>query len=259
MSATVEIKNLSKIFARQDTDSTLHALDKINLSVGAGEFVTLLGASGCGKSTLLRLIAGLETPTMGEVLFDGEPIRGTDSRRGLVFQEHTLFPWLTVRENMKFALKSTKQYAKKKDEIDGWLDLAGLSEFSNTYPSRLSGGMRQRAALVRALSVSPDVLLLDEPLGALDSFTRMNLQDELIRLWRERGNTMVMVTHDIDEAIYLSRRIAVMSPRPGRIVEILDVPMSYPRNRAADGFTELRMRILKRLNFAQDVQEEYTI
>ncbi|MDR2392801.1 MAG: ABC transporter ATP-binding protein [Treponema sp.] len=259
MSATVEIKNLSKIFARQDTDGTLHALDKINLSVGAGEFVTLLGASGCGKSTLLRLIAGLEMPTIGEVLFDGEPIRGTDSRRGLVFQDHTLFAWLTVKENMKFALKSAKRYTEKKGEIDSWLALAGLSEFSDTYPRQLSGGMRQRAALVRALSVSPDVLLLDEPLGALDSFTRMNLQDELIRLWRERGNTMVMVTHDIDEAIYISQRIAVMSPRPGRITEILDVPMSYPRNRAADDFTKLRTLILKLMHFARDIQEEYTI
>lgn len=259
MSATVEIKNLSKIFARQDTDGTLYALDRINLSIGAGEFVSLLGASGCGKSTLLRIIAGLETPTIGEALFNGEPIRGTDSSRGLVFQEHTLFAWLTIKGNMKFALKSTNLYTEKKGEIDSWLALAGLSGFSDTYPRQLSGGMRQRATLVRALSVSPDVLLLDEPLGALDSFTRMNLQDELIRLWRERGNTMVMVTHDIDEAIYLSQRIVVMSPRPGRIVNILDVPMSYPRNRASDDFTAIRTRILKLMHFARDVQEEYAI
>jgi ABC-type nitrate/sulfonate/bicarbonate transport system ATPase subunit len=259
MSASVEIKDLSKIFAHQDTDSTLMALDNINLSVGSGEFVTLLGASGCGKSTLLRIIAGLEAPTVGEALFDGETIRDTDSRRGLVFQEHTLFAWLTVKENITFALKSAKQYAGKKTEVDGWLSLAGLTEFSGNYPRQLSGGMRQRAALVRALSVSPDVLLLDEPLGALDSFTRMNLQDELIRLWEERKNTMIMVTHDIDEAIYLSQRIVVMSPRPGRIARILDVPMSYPRNRASGDFTALRTRILKLMDFARNVQEEYAI
>jgi ABC-type nitrate/sulfonate/bicarbonate transport system ATPase subunit len=259
MSASVEIRNLSKVFARQDTDGTLRALDNISLKVDAGEFVTLLGASGCGKSTLLRIIAGLETPTVGQALFNGEVIKGTDSRRGLVFQEHTLFAWLTVRGNVEFALKSTKQYGAKKGEVDSWLALAGLTEFTNNYPRQLSGGMRQRAALVRALSVSPEALLLDEPLGALDSFTRMNLQDELIRLWRERGNTMIMVTHDIDEAIYLSQRVVVMSPRPGRIARILNVPMNYPRNRAAGDFTALRTQILKYMDFARDVQEEYTI
>jgi ABC-type nitrate/sulfonate/bicarbonate transport system ATPase subunit len=258
--ASVEIKGLSKIFARQgSTDTTLQALDNIDLNIEKGEFVTLLGASGCGKSTLLRIIAGLEVPTVGEALFNGEPIKGTNSQRGLVFQEHTLFSWLTVRNNIAFALKSTKQYKSKKKDIDGWLALAGLTDFANNYPHQLSGGMRQRAALVRALSVAPEVLLLDEPLGALDSFTRMSLQDELIRLWRENGNTMIMVTHDIDEAIYLSERIVVMSPRPGRISKVLDVSMSYPRNRASSDFTVLREQLLKFMDFAQDVQEEYTI
>jgi NitT/TauT family transport system ATP-binding protein len=259
MNASVEIKNLSKVFARQDVAGTLHALDNINITVKAGEFITLLGASGCGKSTLLRIIAGLEVPTMGEALFDGVPIKGTDSRRGLVFQEHTLFAWLSVRGNIEFALKSAKQYTEKKEAVDDWLLLAGLSEFADNYPHQLSGGMRQRAALVRALSVAPRLLLLDEPLGALDSFTRMNLQDELIRLWRGNGNTMIMVTHDIDEAVYLSQRIVVMTPRPGRIAQIINVPMSYPRNRAAGDFTALRTQILKRMDFARDVQEEYTI
>ena len=259
MSASIEIKNLSKIFARQDADATLQALDNINLSIETGEFVTLLGTSGCGKSTLLRIIAGLEMPTVGEALFDGIQIKDTDSRRGLVFQEHSLFAWLTVRGNIEFALKSVKQYKEKKHEVARWLALAGLTDFAGNYPHQLSGGMRQRAALVRALAVSPKVLLLDEPLGALDSFTRMNLQDELIRLWQERGTTMIMVTHDIDEAIYLSQRIVVMSPRPGRIAQIYDVPMSYPRNRAASDFTVLRSQILKQMDFARDIQEEYTI
>lgn len=259
MSGRVEIENLSKIFARQDTDRTLLALDNINLFIGEGEFITLLGASGCGKSTLLRIIAGLEVPTIGKVLFDGKPIQGTDSKRGLVFQEHTLFAWLTVKGNIEFALKSVRQCQDIKGLVNSWLSIAGLSEFADNYPHQLSGGMRQRAALVRALSVSPEVLLLDEPLGALDSFTRMNLQDELIRLWQERRNTMVMVTHDIDEAIYLSQRIVVMSPRPGRITKILEVPMSYPRNRASGDFIVLRAQILKLMDFAKDVQEEYSI
>jgi len=255
---SLKIDGVTKIFARQTEEGTLTALDNINLEIKDGEFVTLLGASGCGKSTLLRIIAGLEIPTQGDALFDGEKINGTSPKRGLVFQEHTLFAWLTVKQNIEFALKATKKSVSKSDVAD-WLRVAGLSEFANNYPHQLSGGMRQRAALVRALAVSPDVLLLDEPLGALDSFTRMNLQDELIRLWQERGNTMIMVTHDIDEAIYLSRRIVVMSPRPGRIAQILEVPMSYPRNRAAGDFTELRSRILKLMDFAHEVQEEYTI
>jgi ABC-type nitrate/sulfonate/bicarbonate transport system ATPase subunit len=259
MSASVEIKGVTKVFARQGMDDTLFALDDINISIQPGEFVSLLGASGCGKSTLLRIVAGLEIPTKGEVFFNDEIIHGTDPRRGLVFQEHTLFAWLTVKGNIEFALKAVKQYDQKKEEIADWLAIAGLSDFADNYPHQLSGGMRQRAALVRALAVSPDVLLLDEPLGALDSFTRMTLQDELLRLWKERKNTMLMVTHDIDEAIYLSSRIVVMSPRPGRIAKILDVPMNYPRNRASDDFTELRSQILKLMEFAHDVQIEYML
>lgn len=259
MSGRVEIRNLSKVFARQGADDTLHALDNINVDIQPGEFVTLLGASGCGKSTLLRIITGLEIPTQGEALFNGDRICGTSPERGLVFQEHTLFAWLTVRQNIEFALKTSRQYNDKKCEIDNWLALAGLTEFAANYPHQLSGGMRQRAALVRALAVSPDVLLLDEPLGALDSFTRMNLQDELVRLWKERGNTMIMVTHDVDEAIYLSQRIVIMSPRPGRITRIINVPQSYPRNRASSDFTALRNEILKLMDFAKEPQQDYVI
>lgn len=258
MSARVEIQNVTKIFARPDGD-TLLALDNASVDIAPGSFVTLLGASGCGKSTLLRIIAGLETSTLGQAAFNGVAISGTDPRRGLVFQEHTLFPWLTVRRNIAFALKSTGQYREKKQEIDKWIELAGLHDFADNYPHQLSGGMRQRASLVRALAVAPEALLLDEPLGALDSLTRMTLQDELIRLWQERGNTMIMVTHDVDEAIYLSQRIILMTPRPGRISKVIEVPMSYPRNRTRSDFTELRSQILKFMDFARDMQEEYTI
>lgn len=255
---SVKIENVTKIFAKQTEEGTLTALDNINLEIKDGEFVTLLGASGCGKSTLLRIIAGLEIPTQGKAFFNDEEITGTSPKRGLVFQEHTLFAWLTVRQNIDFAVKATKKDCDK-SVIDNWLSIAGLSEFANNYPHQLSGGMRQRAALVRALAVLPEALLLDEPLGALDSFTRMNLQDELIRLWKKQQGTMIMVTHDVDEAIYLSGRIVIMSPRPGRIAKILDVPMSYPRNRADGDFTLLRSQILKLMDFARDVQEEYTI
>ena len=253
----IEIKKLNKTFARADSGSTLCAIANVDLTIRPGEFVSIVGASGCGKSTLLRIIAGLETPTQGEILCDGIKIEDTNPDRGLMFQEHTLFPWLTVRKNIIFALKSSERYEEYKDDIDIFLEKAGLLDFSNSYPHQLSGGMRQRAALIRSLAVSPDVLLLDEPLGALDSFTRMALQDEIIRLWKERGNTMLLITHDVDEAVYLSTRIIVMSPRPGRIAEIVNVPMSYPRNRGASDFEKLRVKLLKRLNFASDTQMDY--
>jgi len=256
---TIEIKNLNKTYARTDMAESLCVIENLSLSIKSGEFVSVVGTSGCGKSTLLRTIAGLEMPTDGEVLCDGKEIRGTSPDRGLVFQEHTLFPWLTVRKNIVFALKSSGRYGKHGDTIDTLLDTVGLTEFANSYPHQLSGGMRQRAAVIRSLAVSPDVLLLDEPLGALDSFTRMTLQDEIIRLWQARGNTMVMITHDVDEAVYMSNRIVVMSPRPGRIAEIVDVPMSYPRNRGTSDFAALRTKLLKRLDFAHEVVQDYNL
>ena len=256
---SIEIKSVNKVFTRSDTRESFYAIENLNLIINAGEFVSIIGTSGCGKSTLLRMIAGLEFPTTGDVLWGGEPIRGTSPNRGLVFQEHNLFPWMSIRKNIVFALKASKRYEEFGNTVDTLLETVQLTEFANSYPHQLSGGMRQRAALIRSLAVRPDVLLLDEPLGALDSFTRMQLQDEIIRLWKERGNTMVMVTHDVDEAVYLSSRIVVMSPRPGRIVEIVAVPMSYPRNRSTSEFVGLRTRLLKRLDFAADVEQEYNL
>jgi ABC-type nitrate/sulfonate/bicarbonate transport system ATPase subunit len=255
MNGKIEISGLRKEFGV--ADDAFCAIEDLSIKIEPGEFVSIVGTSGCGKSTLLRIIAGLETPTRGEVICGGEFVHGTSPERGLVFQEHTLFPWMTVRKNIVFALKSSGRFGMYGDTVDSLLETAGLSAFANSYPHQLSGGMRQRAALIRSLAVSPDVLLLDEPLGALDSFTRMVLQDEIIRLWKERGNTMILITHDIDEAVYLSNRIIVMSPRPGRIAEIVEVPMSYPRNRGASDFAELRVRLLKRLNFAADIDVDY--
>ena len=258
MSKRIEITGLNKTFARSDIDGTLCAIEDLSLTVEPGEFVSIVGTSGCGKTTLLRIIAGLEIPTRGEVLCGGEEVRGTSPERGLVFQEHSLFPWLTVRKNILFALESSKRNHRLNTGIaDTLLNTVGLTEFADSFPHQLSGGMRQRVALIRSLAISPDVLLLDEPLGALDSFTRMTLQDEIIRLWQEQGSTMMLITHDIDEAIYLSQRIVVMSPRPGRIAEIISVPSSYPRNRGASSFSELRLKLLKLLDFASDVQQDY--
>lgn len=257
MKGNIEIKHLNKTFSRADMAGTFCAIEDLSLNIKAGEFVSIVGTSGCGKSTLLRIIAGLEKPTTGEILCDGKAIRGTSPDRGLMFQEHTLFPWLTVKKNILFALKSSQRHHTNGNNVDAFIETAGLKDFANSYPHQLSGGMRQRASLIRSLAVSPDVLLLDEPLGALDSFTRMVLQDEIIRLWKERRNTMILITHDVDEAIYLSNRIIVMSPRPGRVAESIEVPMSYPRNRGASDFANLRSHLLKRLDFASEAEQDY--
>lgn len=253
----ISIQNVTKIFARNDTADTLTALNDVSLDIGAGEFVSIVGASGCGKSTLLRILAGLEIPTKGQVTFDGEKIEGPSARRGLVFQDPTLFPWLNVWDNIAFGLKAQHKYKEKEMLVHKMIKLIGLEEFKKCYPQQLSGGMSQRVSLVRALANEPDVLLLDEPLGALDAFTRMNIQDEMINLWKERNNTMILITHDVDEAIYLSKRIIVMSPRPGRIVKEIRIDMSYPRNRSSADFVNYRNNILKLLNFAKDVESEY--
>ncbi|MDR1917010.1 MAG: ABC transporter ATP-binding protein [Synergistaceae bacterium] len=253
------VKNLTKIFARSDLNATLVALENLDMEILPTEFISIVGTSGCGKSTLLRIIAGLETATFGQVFCDGEAIRDTDPRRGLVFQEHSLFPWLSVRDNIAFGLRATGKYRSSVELVDRMISIVGLQEFANSYPHQLSGGMRQRVSLVRALIVSPNVLLLDEPLGALDSFTRMNMQDELLRLWNEHRNTMILITHDVDEAIYLSQRIYIMSPRPGRIACEIPLRISYPRNRSSSEFVNVRNMILRKLDFAKEEQEDYNL
>jgi NitT/TauT family transport system ATP-binding protein len=229
------------------------------MEIQSAEFISIVGTSGCGKSTLLRIIAGLETATFGQAYCGGELITGTNPKRGLVFQEHSLFPWLSVRDNIAFGLRVAGRYKSDAGLVDELISIIGLSEFAGSYPHQLSGGMRQRVSLVRALAVSPDVLLLDEPLGALDSFTRMNIQDELLKLWNKHKNTMILITHDVDEAIYLSQRIYIMSPRPGRIADEISLRMSYPRNRGSSEFVNVRNGILRKLDFAKEDQEDYNL
>lgn len=255
----IEIDNVTKIFRRSDETETLTALEGVSLSIEPGEFVSVVGASGCGKSTLLRSIAGLERPTIGKITCDGVEVTGTSEKRGLVFQDHSLYPWLTVWGNVTFGLKSLGTYKEKKGLAGELLELVGLEKFKKSYPGQLSGGMSQRAALVRALATEPDVLLLDEPLGALDAFTRMNIQDILIDLWKAKGNTMILITHDVDEAIYLSQRVIVMSPRPGKVMDEIKIEMSYPRDRSHSVFVHYRNKILKQLNFAHEVSIGYNI
>ena len=247
--SSLDIRDVSKSFTRPEGGQML-ALDRVSLNIAARELVSLVGPSGCGKSTLLRLVAGLDAPTSGELLVAGEPITGPSAERGLVFQDPNLFPWLTVRRNIESGLVARGVLRDRRHDVDEFMQLVGLGSFARAYPHQLSGGMAQRVALARALVNDPKVLLLDEPLGALDAFTRMRMQDEVLRLWQARGTTMLLVTHDIDEAIYMSDRIVVMTPRPGRIERVIEVPLPRPRQRNESHFLEMRGHILEMLHFA---------
>ena len=219
-------------------------LRDISFSVRRGEFVSIIGPSGCGKTTLLRLIAGLDCATGGEIRLEGKTIDGPSPERGFVFQQGALFPWLTAEENIACGLKARGVLAEHKQRVSELLCMMGLEGFEKSWPHQLSGGMAQRVAIARSLIMNPAVLLMDEPMGALDSFTRGRLQDNLLDVKRHTGSTMILVTHDIDEAIYLSDRIIVMSPRPGRIREILNVPLPFPRDRAGSEFLAFRGSLL---------------
>ena len=243
------VRDVSKSFRAAD-GSVVLAITGVSLTVSPGELVSVIGPSGCGKSTLLRLIAGLDTPTSGELRIHGELITEPSAERGLMFQDHNLFPWLTVRGNIESGLVARGVLRQRRHEVDEFMRLVGLEAFASLYPHQLSGGMAQRAALARALVNHPKVMLLDEPLGALDQFTRMRLQDEVLQLWRARRPTMVLVTHDIDEAIYMSDRIHIMSPRPGRIERVIEVSLERPRLRTSAPFMELRSSILKMLHLS---------
>jgi len=244
--ATLQIQQLSKQF---DVGGTrLPVLENINLDVRPGEFVSIVGASGCGKSTLLRLVIGLDTGYDGAILLDGKRIAGTGLERGIVFQEHRLLPWLTVRENIALGLVNAGVSEREQREaIREHIVLVQLEGFEDAYPYQLSGGMSQRVAIARALVNRPEVLLLDEPLGALDALTRAHLQQELQRIWLREGITMILVTHDVEEAVFLGDRVVVMQPRPGRIKEILDVPLAHPRERGSAEFAAVKDAVLHSL------------
>jgi len=244
--ANLSIRAVSKSYVVDERP--LPVLRNIALDVASGEFVSVVGTSGCGKSTLLRLIIGLDKDYDGDILLAGHRIDGPGPERGIVFQEHRLFPWLTVEENIALGLDSSTAPRRKQDRsIAEHIALVGLNGFERAYPHQLSGGMAQRAAIARALVNRPEVLLLDEPLGALDSLTRARLQEELLRIWRQEGVTMVMVTHDVEEAVYLSDKVVVMESRPGRIRSIVPIALDHPRDRASSQFTALRARVLQEL------------
>jgi NitT/TauT family transport system ATP-binding protein len=228
---------------------SLNVVEDVTYDIHDGDFIAVIGPSGCGKTTMMSMLAGFQKPTKGQVLFDGEPVNGPGPERGVIFQEYGVFPWLTVKQNIAFGLqlKANHVEAKEREEIcQHYLDLMGLSDFAGSYPKHLSGGMRQRLAIARAYAVKPQFLLMDEPFGALDAQTRSNMQNLLLRVLSSEGKTVMLITHSVEEAIYLASRIVVVTARPARIKEIIDVPFAYPRDESIQErseFGELRSHI----------------
>jgi sulfonate transport system ATP-binding protein len=238
----VHFNNVEKVFPLDG--EYLEVLDRINLDIHPGEFVSIVGNSGCGKSTLLKMLVGLDNPTKGEIKVGNRVVDSPKSDVGIVFQEARLFPWLTIEKNIEFGIEKNVSKENRKNIIRNAIELVGLLGFEKAYPAQLSGGMQQRAAIARALVGKPDVLLLDEPFGALDAFTRISMQNEVLKIWEKEKRTMILVTHDIDEAIFLSDRIVILSERPGRIKEVISVNLERPRDRSREEFLHIRKKIL---------------
>ncbi|MFT8314360.1 MAG: ABC transporter ATP-binding protein [Clostridium sp.] len=237
----LKIEGLCKNFTIDSGE--VKVLNNINLEIQKNEFICIVGASGCGKSTLLRIIGGLERQYEGNVYLKEKPINGPGVDRGIIFQESRLFPWLTIEKNVEFGLPEKLGSSNKKPIVKKHLELVGLENFEKAYPSQLSGGMQQRVSIARALVNNPDILLLDEPFGALDAFTRMNMQQEVLKIWEKDKTTMILVTHDIDEAIFLADRVVVMSSRPGTIKKIIDVKIPRPRKRNNYDYIKIKNEI----------------
>ncbi len=255
MEEILKLKNLSKTFS--GSDKTVNVLNNVSLDIMKGEFVSILGPSGCGKSTLLKLIISLIEPDSGEIVFGS----GNSGKRicSMIFQEPRLMPWLSVEKNIDFVLPRSLPKEERRSLISRNLELVGLSDFRRSYPGQLSGGMQQRASIARELSTDPDILLLDEPFSALDAFTRMTMQTELRRIWEERGTTMILVTHDIDEAVFLSGRIVIMSNKTGNIERVIKNNITSRRDRSSSEFLEMRRKILRTFFNENEDMLEYII
>ena len=243
----LSVDRVSMVFERDGKQTDV--LDDIDLEVGDGEFVCLLGPSGCGKTTLLNAMAGFLSPTSGEIRVDGEMVRKPDPRRIFVFQERGVFPWLTVEGNIGFGLSKLPR-AEREQRIAHYVKMVGLQGFEKTYPQELSGGMKQRLEVARALAVNPDMLLLDEPFGALDSITRLIMRGELLRIWEAERKTIIFVTHDIDEAVQLADRVVVMSARPATIQQIVNIDIPHPRDISSQRYLQLRDGIFQQIGLA---------
>ena len=247
--ARIDVRGVSHEF--EVSGSALPVLDNVDLHLHPGEFVALLGPSGCGKSTLLRLVAGLEPATAGSLTHDGEAITRPDPSRIVVFQDPTLFPWRTVRDNVALGLQARGVLKTQAHRVDEALALVGLTEFAHVHPHQLSGGMAQRVALARALVNDPSLLVLDEPLGKLDSLTRLTMQGELVALWQRAGFSALLVTHDVEEALFMAQRVIVLGPRPGRIIAEFENDLPYPRHRGHPKLAELRHQALRLLGLGE--------
>ncbi|KJJ97901.1 ABC transporter ATP-binding protein [Pseudomonas sp. 21] len=244
--ALVSFRQVAKSFPVDGRE--LQAIERFDLEIADGEFIAIVGASGCGKSTLLRLLVGLDREFRGEIRIDGALIDGIGGERGIVFQEHRLFPWLNVEQNVALGLVNEPlSESGKASKVADYLELVGLTAFARAYPHQLSGGMAQRVAIARGLVASPRILLLDEPFGALDALTRQQLQEELLRIRQRERITTVLVTHDVEEALFLADRVVVMAPRPGRIKRIVEVPLAHPRERGGYDFLRQREALLHEL------------
>jgi len=246
----LRIQHLGMVFERDS--EAVSALEDINLDVSEGEFVCIVGPSGCGKSTLLNVLAGFLSPTSGSVTIDSEAVSGPDPRRILVFQERGVFPWLTVEGNIGFGLSKLPS-AEREARIAHYVQTVRLQGFESAYPSDLSGGMKQRLQVARAMAVNPDILYLDEPFGALDSITRVIMRGELLRIWQTERRTILFVTHDIDEAVQMADRVVVLSSRPAKIKDILNIDILHPRNISSPRYLELRDELLKQIGLAYEI------
>ena len=246
----VVFEGIQKTF--QQRGERLHVLDDIDLTVDEGEFVCLLGPSGCGKSTLLNIVGGFEAPDAGRVTIDGVPVTGPSSQRVFVFQEYGIFPWASVWDNVALGLRNRAPDERAR-LVQETIDLVGLGGFERSYPMELSGGMKQRVEVARALAVAPDVIYMDEPFGALDSLTRLTMRSELIRIWKQQRPTILFVTHDVDESIQLADRIVVLSARPGRIADIVEVDLPHPRDLGSPEYGRIKNRLYEKLGVEHSI------
>lgn len=255
----IAITNVSRIYDLGK--EKFYALKDVSLEMGEAEFVTVVGPSGCGKSTMMNLLAGLDKPSIGTAMVDGKIVDGPSPDRGVIFQQYALFPWLTVRQNVEFGLKSKKDISKteRREIAQHFIDMVGLTQFADSLPKTLSGGMKQRCAIARAYAVNPSILLMDEPFGALDALTRVQLQSQLLDAWSQDKRTVMFITHDVDEAVFLANRVVIMAARPGRIYDIVPIDLPYPRDddmRLSPEFAQLRNRIWQGV-YHQDPNHTY--
>lgn len=257
MGTIVQIKNVNKKFTI-DGD-TKEILNDINFDVREGEFVSIVGSSGCGKSTLLKMIAGLETITEGEILINDRAVNGPAPECKMAFQEARLLPWLNVYKNIGFGLDKSVPKSERDELIKKYINMVGLNGFENALPKQLSGGMQQRVSIARALISNPNILLLDEPFGALDALTRINMQREILKIWKQENKTMILVTHDIEEAVYLSNKVVILSERPGHIKKILNIDLAYPKVRGSKDFAYYTKEIYKEFFEDNEHEVEYAI